>query len=84
MKKNISTLCDVWALGCVYLEFVLWFLRGYDHVENFARNRKYDDLSGAFFERTEKDPDAEVMRVKVKPCVTEVSLPLRTQLYRQH
>ncbi|KAF2627582.1 kinase-like protein [Macroventuria anomochaeta] len=78
LKKNISTLCDIWALGCVYLEFVLWFLRGYDHVEMFAHNRKEDDLSDAFFEKTGKDPDTGAMRVQVKPCVTELIADLRS------
>lgn len=30
---------DIWSLGCVYLEFCLWYLEGYDAVEQFGFDR---------------------------------------------
>ena len=73
-KKDISTLCDIWALGCVYLEFALWYFRGYDHVKAFSQKRQEDDVSDAFFEKVGKNPSTGSMRLQVKPCVSEVSL----------
>jgi serine/threonine protein kinase len=29
LNGKLTTACDVWALGCVYLQFVTWYLGGY-------------------------------------------------------
>ncbi|KAF3051862.1 hypothetical protein E8E11_010331 [Didymella keratinophila] len=42
-EGQLSSMCDVWALGCVYLVFVTWFTGGYDYVEQFARERSSID-----------------------------------------
>ncbi|KAF3766601.1 hypothetical protein M406DRAFT_37031, partial [Cryphonectria parasitica EP155] len=34
---------DIWALGCVYLDFVTWLLGGWDMVANFAHERSAVD-----------------------------------------
>ena len=31
---------DIWALGCVYLEFITWLLGGWDLLSTFEANRK--------------------------------------------
>ncbi|KAF5676582.1 kinase [Fusarium heterosporum] len=36
---SISASYDVWTLGCVYLEFIIWWLGGWTLVEDFARRR---------------------------------------------
>ncbi len=32
--------CDIWALGCVFLQFIGWSLGGFKMVENFEKARK--------------------------------------------
>ncbi|KAK4215503.1 hypothetical protein QBC37DRAFT_419054 [Rhypophila decipiens] len=34
---------DIWTLGCVLLEFVAWYVLGWDEVERFSRSRVEDD-----------------------------------------
>jgi serine/threonine protein kinase len=35
---------DVWALGCVYLELITWWLGAWEYVEKFAPRRLMPDL----------------------------------------
>lgn len=39
----IGPLYDIWALGCVYLEFITWWVGGWKSVEAFSRNRLAPD-----------------------------------------
>ena len=36
---QVSRAYDIWSLGCVYLEVVTWFLKDWDDVEEFRKNR---------------------------------------------
>ncbi|KAK3369772.1 kinase domain-containing protein [Lasiosphaeria ovina] len=38
-EQKICRLYDIWALGCLYLEFVVWLLGGWDLLKVFAINR---------------------------------------------
>ncbi|KAF6818652.1 protein kinase domain-containing protein [Colletotrichum plurivorum] len=42
LSNPISARYDIWSLGCVFLEFCIWYLLGYDDVENFRRARNLD------------------------------------------
>ena len=75
LAKSISTACDIWALGCLYLEFILWYLRGYEAVQAFSKERDSSYESDAFFERTSQDKYTGVPIARVKPCVTQVRYP---------
>jgi serine/threonine protein kinase len=33
---------DIWALGCLFLEFVIWFLEGSSSLEDFQKERQDD------------------------------------------
>jgi len=48
-----SRLYDMWSLGCVFLEFTVWFLHGYDEVKNFSNARQPidRDLPAYFYTR---------------------------------
>ena len=72
LAKNISTACDIWALGCLYLEFILWFLRGHGALQDFSRQRGGSYESDAFFERVGQDRYTGAPLAQVKPCVTQV------------
>ena len=69
---------DIWAMGCLYLEFVTWLLGGWRLVQKFARMRKRPDpqhperLLDTFFE-IRKMPQERTLVVRVKPEVTDVS-----------
>ncbi|KAH9994056.1 kinase-like domain-containing protein [Xylariaceae sp. FL0662B] len=44
---RISRSMDIWALGCIYLEFVTWFLKGFDAVDSeFREARSELDIYG--------------------------------------
>lgn len=74
--KQYGPACDVWALGCVFLEFATWYCGGYDAVERFVDARLAPDEetdpieSDAFFFITEEDGKKVA---SVKPCVSTVS-----------
>ncbi|KAK3313300.1 kinase-like domain-containing protein, partial [Apodospora peruviana] len=34
---------DIWTLGCVLLEFVAWYLLGWEEVDRFSKERTVDD-----------------------------------------
>ena len=69
---QLTGMCDVWALGCVYLVFVTWFNGGYKAVKQFARERNAIDdgchgfMTDSFF--TVKNKEA-----RVKDSVVSVS-----------
>ncbi|CAN9325974.1 kinase-like protein [Alternaria alternata] len=44
IEERISQKYDIWSLGCVFLEFVVWYLQGYDEVESFSLQREDEDL----------------------------------------
>lgn len=71
---------DIWALGCLYLELVVWLLGGWDLIKRFQDERfakgtatgyhRADD--GTFFEIRMLDEDSSAVAI-VKPAVTKVS-----------
>jgi len=42
-KQRRSRLYDVWAMGCITLEFIIWLLYGFDGLKRF--NREFPDQS---------------------------------------
>ncbi|KAF6839179.1 serine/threonine protein kinase [Colletotrichum plurivorum] len=80
LKSEISPRYDIWSLGCVYLEFVSWFLLGYaethhtftGHRLNEERQqgkRAPEDTFYIVYQRhtgTERVPDAKVKDSVVK------------------
>lgn len=71
---NITS-CDIWALGCLYLEFLTWFLGGWDMLKAFQVNRVRADCKDTFYV-TRHLEDAHRMSVEVKRSVVEVSISL--------
>lgn len=45
LHKAISRAYDIWSLGCVFLEFITWLLKGSDEIDNFATARGERALS---------------------------------------
>lgn len=49
-QHHISRAYDIWSLGCVYLEFITWYLMGYKAVKyTFPKLRESDDSGEPFF-----------------------------------
>ncbi|KXH68996.1 hypothetical protein CSAL01_06613 [Colletotrichum salicis] len=47
LHHPISRSYDIWALGCVFLEFITWYLTGPDGVKTtFVERRVRDDVGG--------------------------------------
>lgn len=73
--ETCSTLCDIWSLGCIFLEFVTWYFGGPKYVEAFAKQRATPDRhlkwksSDTFFTTFE---GAGVCRAEVKKEVVQV------------
>jgi serine/threonine protein kinase len=70
----ISRSADIFSLGCTFLEFLTWHLKGWESVEkDFANYRLEEDqykfMSDAFF-RLEEEPDGREV-AKLKPKVIE-------------
>lgn len=80
--RFLSPASEVWALGCVYLEFFTWWLGGWSYVREFSKRRvdrdpgysRYPNFtSDAFFSvTTNKNEDSSEYQVKQQ--VTEVSV----------
>ncbi|KAM7220305.1 Protein kinase-like domain containing protein [Rhypophila decipiens] len=43
IDQGLDQSYDIWTLGCVLLEFVAWYVLGWDEVESFSRSRVEDD-----------------------------------------
>ncbi|KAF2003559.1 kinase-like protein [Amniculicola lignicola CBS 123094] len=42
VKETVAPSYDIWSLGCVLLEFVEWYLRGWQGVDDFSKERLKD------------------------------------------
>ncbi|KAF2132923.1 kinase-like protein [Dothidotthia symphoricarpi CBS 119687] len=81
---GLSTLCDVWALGCIYLVFVTWYFEGFPGVETFAKKRQAD---GSFWHNSDDDHFFKIevnergaRTARVKNTVIQVSVPFLKSL----
>lgn len=77
--KKLSPKYDIWSLGCLYLEFLTWFLLGFQETRhNFVNSRHADDdrkdegfKMDKFFNVTRNGHPGAI----VKQSVQNVSLP---------
>jgi serine/threonine protein kinase len=70
----VSRAYDIWSLGCLYLEFATWLLKGADEVDLFADRRakestKHPNLSDDCFYTIVKDPESGVENAEVREGV---------------
>ncbi|KAK3367814.1 hypothetical protein B0H63DRAFT_565698 [Podospora didyma] len=80
----ISPSSDIWALGCICLEFVAWFIDGWKCVEEFQDRRMAPDGAVAGFKTdtffaVELNKDTGEPRAVVKTAVTEFIVELESQ-----
>lgn len=43
VSKTLSPSFDIWSMGCVLLEFFVWYLKGYKAFDQFSRDRTAED-----------------------------------------
>ncbi len=64
---------DLWSLGCVFLELLVWYLDGYEALEHFRKSRechispKGHEDEGFYFTQDEAKPK----RYQVRPAVVD-------------
>ncbi|KAI0198028.1 hypothetical protein F4808DRAFT_473132 [Astrocystis sublimbata] len=68
--KRRSRLYDIWALGCITLEFMVWLMYGPDELNRFNKGLEYKDLDNSRFyvikENEIGKPEARVHDVAVE------------------
>jgi serine/threonine protein kinase len=42
----VSQKYDMWSLGCVLMEFIVWYVAGWEGVDNFSKRRSEETASG--------------------------------------
>ncbi|ROW13671.1 hypothetical protein VPNG_04584 [Cytospora leucostoma] len=57
---------DIWALGCIYLDFIAWLLGGWDFVQEFALKRRSSD---PMWSDIPTDTFFEIVRCKRDDCI---------------
>lgn len=70
--SGVGSSHDIWALGCLYLEFITWLLGGWDLLQKFQKIREIQELDecygnyadGKFFKVTIGDDDKPVAKIK--------------------
>jgi serine/threonine protein kinase len=45
VKRSVASSYDIWSFGCVLLEFIEWYLCGWQGVEDFSRKRAMDSVT---------------------------------------
>ncbi|TVY48835.1 Serine/threonine-protein kinase [Lachnellula occidentalis] len=46
LNKEISRAYDIWSLGCLYLEFIIWMVLGWEALSEFSKARGMTGASG--------------------------------------
>ena len=54
---RIGTKADIWGLGCVWLEFVTWYIKGVQAIHDLYSLRSFHVAEGEYF-LLSKDQDA--------------------------
>ncbi|KXJ88264.1 kinase-like domain-containing protein [Microdochium bolleyi] len=74
-NQGVTPKSDIWAFGCVLIEFVTWYLLGLEGVEKFDLGREQQSYRGildrAYFELSGKLHDFNPTRAKKKKEVLE-------------
>lgn len=75
---------DIWALGCLYLEFIAWLLGGWTLVDEFQRDRRkseptdyYDRITDGVFFTIQEGSGGGLAVPVVKLAVSKVREPFQ-------
>lgn len=74
--NRISPKYDIWSFGCILLQFIVWYLHGWDGVEKFSRKRMHESNRLAqlddFFNFHNMDNMDEILVTEAKKSVRKV------------
>jgi serine/threonine protein kinase len=75
-NEPISPKYDIWSFGCILLQFMVWYLQGWDGVDTFSEERSDESrdsqiMTDHFF-RLERVKNG-ALKAGVKPSVIDVS-----------
>lgn len=69
-KTAISQPSDIWPLGCLYLDFITWYLRGWPAIDEQSELRVHESKFRLVPEDNYFDPyDGSKFDYSLKPCV---------------
>ena len=68
---EITVQCDVWALGCVFLEFICWYAGGSQALKHFEEARAWGYESASFCCLKNNRPDGP-LHMELKESVRKV------------
>ncbi|KAF4825353.1 Serine/threonine-protein kinase Nek7 [Colletotrichum tropicale] len=73
--NQLSRVFDVWSLGCVFLEFLIWTVHGWDELQNFIAGTKqfWQDRRG----RLDSEVDKYIVHLKQVLDAENSSVALR-------
>ena len=76
---------DIWSLGCIFLEFTIWIVRGWDAVQSFNDARKPESHKqrteqwAHFFQITEATPPVALVHQEVTQVIADMKVAARRQ-----
>jgi serine/threonine protein kinase len=77
VNQRVSPQYDIWSFGCILLQFVVWYLRGWEGVDNFSKARSDDSrgtsIASDLFFGLEHDV-SRGLRASTKTSVIQVSI----------
>ncbi|KAI1157900.1 kinase-like protein [Nemania serpens] len=59
-KKPRSRKYDMWSIGCIYTEFIIWLLYGHQTIEDFRKIREKISSKAAYYTVTATAKHAEI------------------------
>ncbi len=80
INRRVSAAYDVWTLGCLYLEFITWYLTGPEGVADHFESLRVKEDRGEYVPMDKFFVCASINQVDnlgaiIKPCVLIVSFP---------
>jgi serine/threonine protein kinase len=78
VSQMVSPQYDIWSLGCILLQFVVWYIRGWKGVDDFSKRRTEDSRGATIASDIFSGLELGVsrgFRAKAKVSVAEVSNP---------
>ncbi|KAH0426462.1 protein kinase [Colletotrichum camelliae] len=78
VRSSVSQAYDIWTLGLLLLEFITWYLEGWDSVDQFSKNRAEEDDQNeipldTFYNLVYTHPDA-IAGAELKKSVREEAI----------
>jgi hypothetical protein len=80
--ERVAPKADIWSFGCVLLEFLVWYVFGWDGVEQFSNARMANSSwifpADNFFNYDKRDNTVVVKTAVKKVCIMLLHIPAAT------